>query len=416
MIQQHYHANPSWIFYWPRRINTTHLIEHWNRDDSTFLHRNEILKILNYDQDLPLYLQAQDIARTIHARQSRRGFFYNKKTWTHATDRNKPYSTHVEWLTELVLFFNEAKDMDTNLSKRVLVIASLFHDVFEDAEYSAQIQMMLDFLKKNLTLDESLQVLRMILALTKPVRHVPELYALLDSNWFSVTVLWHEPEDISQFSKLISEAMLNDVADNLEFMQSAWINWTLSEHRIHFLAPRDDRVARFVLKNKTQETSVPHLLAKHWVPGNIIEQLYRLIQHYLYIDFRNQGWEFREMDTIKKRIVEDLSAIIQVIWFTETAERSPGFSVIKKGVILIKLCDQLYNAWDNYYLLDAEPSSKLKRDLYKARLLAVRATMYEKVLLREIWMNSPLHRIFSHVRENLVWIIANSEKRIRLSE
>jgi len=80
------------------------------------------------------------------------------------------------------LFFNQAKDVEAKLSTRVLVIAALFHDVFEDAEYTSQIQIVLDFLKKDLSTDESLSVLRILLAVTKPVKHTPELYNLLGNN------------------------------------------------------------------------------------------------------------------------------------------------------------------------------------------------------------------------------------------
>ena len=414
MIHPRYRANASWIFCWPSRIITTHLSEHW-KHDSTFLHRRAILNLLD-DVDMNLFYSAQNIARDIHARQSRRGFFYDKVIKKHSIDKNKPYSTHVEWLTELVLFFNQAKDVEAKLSTRVLVIAALFHDVFEDAEYTSQIQIVLDFLKKDLSTDESLSVLRILLAVTKPVKHTPELYNLLGNNWFNVNVLGSEPQDISHFSLVIAELMFSDILGNLEFIKTAWTQWTLPEHRIPFLAPRDDAVIRFVLKNKLKEDSVPCLLVRYWVSDNIIQQLYRLVQHYLYINFKTKEWEMIDISPIKKRIIEDLSAIIQIISFSESAERSPGFSDIKKGVILIKLCDQLYNTWDNYYLTDADISPKLKKDLDKAKLLAVRATMYEKVLLQEIGMNSPLHKIFAHVRENLVRIITDAHQRITLAE
>ena len=90
------------------------------------------------------------------------------------------------------------------------------------------------------------------------------------------------------------------------------------------------------------------------------------------------------MDKVQERIQNDLSAILQVMVFAKFSKTHPELSGIKDAIVLIKLCDQMYNAWDNYFLLDVQDTEKLKKYITTTKLLAIRAAFYERILMTDL--------------------------------
>lgn len=89
---------------------------------------------------------------------------------------------------------------------------------------------------------------------------------------------------------------------------------------------------------------------------------------------------------------------------------------IKEAVVLIKLCDQLYNTWDNYFLVDIEDVESLEKYVATTKLLAIRAEFYEKILMADLGNNNPLFKVFRDVRSNLMNILVHTEARLISSE
>jgi len=102
--------------------------------------------------------------------------------------------------------------------------------------------------------------------------------------------------------------------------------------------------------------------------------------------------------------------------FTETASEQAD---MKQLVIWLKLLDQLYNTWDNHYLESSEikESEKFTEYLFKAKLLFMRANMYEKLLLSQIGQDSDIHKVYSAVKQEFQRILlAVSSSHIRTTE
>lgn len=85
-------------------------------------------------------------------------------------------------------------------------------------------------------------------------------------------------------------------------------------------------------------------------------------------------------------MVDNLAAILQVVLMSEFTFDNQGHERIKKLIISLKISDQIYNTWDNYYLLlpDTIASEKYSEYVFKAKILFMRARLYQKLLRSQI--------------------------------
>lgn len=327
------------------------------------------------------------------------------------TSIKKPYSSHVEWVLQLLIHFLPRWEWWI-----VPVFAALFHDVFEDCS-EEKIEKILQFIRRHLSKESGDDIIRIILVLTRPQYNQAKLYASLRLYDFPL-------DDISSlrgealFSLSSAQKIVHDVLGRCESLHEYWSRDTTEKHNIVFCAPRDPQLWVFISHNLWSDRSsvISRLMNGEWLDQNIITDLYRFVQHCLFLWWQqhNQRFDWFSWEAISKfskRMVDNLAAILQVVLMSEFTFDNQGHERIKKLIISLKISDQIYNTWDNYYLLlpDTIASEKYSEYVFKAKILFMRARLYQKLLRSQIWKNSEIDTIFAWVIHNLESILTRAD-------
>lgn len=370
-----------------------------------FVNRGQISRILEV-WNIGYYRECIKQARHVHRLQTRRWYFYNKVEWKH-TEVQKPYSTHIEGVTEIVLYFAK-KIGHLGVSQKVLFTASIFHDTFEDWDIE-DIARIIDYLKNNLNSAELVQVIKIILALSKPSSHTDELYELLGLKWLQVSIIWRSSLDIAKFSEYRAFSILEDVTNKLPLLLEKWIK-NLKEWTKHF--------SWTTIHNEFYPNHLRPLFQNSWIDETWQVRLYKFVEDYFFVYWQYSQESLTDLSGIKRKIHNDLSAILQIMVFAKFSKAHDDMSDVKEEIVQIKGWDILYNTWDNHYLTEIRDPEKLKKYVKNTQLLAIRSEFYQRILESEFewnWNNTIL-RIFRDTRDSLMNILLHAETRLMLSE
>ena len=146
-------------------------------------------------------------------------------------------------------------------------------------------------------------------------------------------------------------------------------------------------------------------------PDSIALDLYRFVQHTLYT-----WWKFQDKKSLAQlpedfldRIRLDLAAILQIVLGTDRNQKSSSKDWFSRAVMLIKLSDQIYNSWDNYYAVDSKTDRINTQYSKKVWQLLHRARMYERVCaMNGAGQNGSIFSLMKVVIDQLQYLLEDS--------
>lgn len=154
---------------------------------------------------------------------------------------------------------------------------------------------------------------------------------------------------------------------------------------------------------------------KKGFPHSITLDLYRFVQHTLYT-----WWKFQDKKSLAQlpedfldRIRLDLAAILQIVLGTDRNQKSSSKDWFSRAVMLIKLSDQLYNSWDNYYAVDSKTGKISTQYSKKVWQLLHRARMYERVCaMNGAGQNGSIFSLMKVVIDQLQYLLEDSSTSV----
>ena len=163
---------------------------------------------------------------------------------------------------------------------------------------------------------------------------------------------------------------------------------------------------------RSESGTVSHELNKKEFPHSIALDLYRFVQHAFYTQWKYDNTFFKDTTTpsdFQARIQLDLAAILQIVLGTDRNQRITGRNWFPRAAMLIKLSDQLYNSWDNYYAVDSKTGKISTQYSKKVWQLLHRARMYERVCaMNGAGQNGSIFSLMKVVIDQLQYLLEDS--------
>jgi hypothetical protein len=404
-------STPSWIYNENcQPIITSHLLSEKDRTTDGFVGRmDSILRWkLKYDEKQILNEFVQ-LARNAHQGQQRKWFFYDKEKNQYISDwPRRPYSTHVEWVSELVGHFASEAWLDTQKLRLISLVISECHDIIEDGDKVAKKALralLLKYFPK-----EFVHMMVTLFALSHPEENISEniwiFHKILDPK--------HHMEFVSMRGNMLTAIdYANDIVKKTihrrkEF-QYFWSNSDTSPNEKSFRAPKDPNIDAILARELERKFSPYNGLNQEFnIDQNTVRTLYRFVEHCMYIwwlrNHQSLSWIQDDQKFIAS-ISHDLASMIQVLVYQHVSQDEDTFGTDGLPytlIVIIKLLDQLYNLWDNEYLTYLEKWEKQEAAFFKAKILLFRAQVYQEVMDRMVGINSWLSSYFEWTIENLL--------------
>lgn len=357
-------------------------------------------------------IDAIAIMRQSHSGQFRKSGFYNQLSWL-STEEKRPYSTHVEGVTEIFANFFRELEIPREYLLPTIVLA-LFHDGVEDASREMQAEIV-TFLRANFPILYP-EMVESLFALS----HLSDEKYAESSKTFGIS--WLQNANTIEENRIKSHIIARQIHDEVfsfsEGLFADWRDWKGIPHTLPFRAPKDEVLPWYIASQMGQEWSAPYELNNEFgFDVRRIRLLYRFVMHAYHVWWKIHGmpdsiaWE----EEFFQRVVGDLASMLQVSLYSVL--RKPemyddiSWSLRKMtlpeySVLSVKIPDQIYNAWDNMYLSKMTPGEKRDKSLLKTLLISLRARFYQELLTQSIGgQNSPLHQLMRTVTERLDHVI-----------
>lgn len=397
---------------------TSHLIDHSNRSVSDFTRR--IYKIMQgrmvYNANEFRFTREEEIVltgaiwlmRKLHAGQFRKSWYYNSlfRRYTHG---KRPYTTHVEGVTEIFAWFFWELEIPREYFLPAIVI-SLFHDGVEDASIEMQAEIVV-FLRTHFPLLYP-EMVESLFALS----HLSEDKYVKSSQVFWISDLQNRDtiEENRSKSNTIALQIHDEILSFSEGLFATWRGWMGIPHILPFRAPKDEGLPWYIASQMGEEWSAAYQL-NHEFGFDVrrIRLLYRFVMHAYHVWWKIHGmpdsiaWE----EDFFQRVIGDLASMLQVSLYSVLRKPEMSDDVIwslrkmtlpEYSVLSVKIPDQIYNAWDNQYLPKMNPGEKRDKSLLKTLLISLRARFYQELLTQSFGgQNSPLHQLMRTVTERL---------------